>query len=203
MLNLQKGSKLNLAKNGGLTFVSVGLGWSPRKFATQTDFDLDASAFVLEEDGSAFGKVITLPTADEGWLCFYNQPRLPGDALVHSGDNRTGSGAGDDETIQIDFSKLPTQASRVAIIVTIHEGAQRRQNFGQVEEAYAKVYDKDGTAVAEFKLSEDEETATAVSMMFVEFKKNSAGEWVMSAVGEGFNHALSDFCKAFKVPGFI
>jgi tellurium resistance protein TerD len=200
MLSLQKGQKLNLAKEFGLTVASIGLGWNAKKFDSQNDFDLDASLFVLKEDGSPFGRVLTLPTANDGWVCFYGQPSLPGGVVVHSGDNRTGDGEGDDETIKVDFTKMPTEASRVAVIVTIHEGASRRQNFGQVDEAYAKLYDASGKLLAEYDLDEGASTATA--MMFVEFKKNSSGEWVMQAVGEGFNKGLVDFFAAYKVPGY-
>jgi tellurium resistance protein TerD len=201
MLNLQKGQKLNLSKELGLKTAIVGLGWTPKKFDSQQDFDLDATLFVLkDEPGNPFGRVLTLPTADEGWVCFYGQPSLPGEVAKHSGDNRSGNGDGDDEQITIDFSRMPAEASRCAVIVTIHEGADRRQNFGQVDEAYAKIYDANGKLLAEYDLDENASTATA--MMFVEFKKNGSGEWVLQAVGEGFDKGLADFFSAFKVPGY-
>jgi len=200
MLQLQKGGKLNLAKAGGLDFVKVGLGWSEKKFDTQQDFDLDATAFVLREDGSPFGAVLAIPPQKDGWVCYYNQQNIGNGAVVSSGDNRTGSGEGDDESIEIDFKKLPPEASRVAIVITIHEAAERKQNFGQIEKAYATIYDNTGAERAKFQLDEDASTATA--LLFVEFKKNDSGEWVLNAVGEGFQKGLSDFCTAFKVPGF-
>lgn len=202
MLSLAKGQKLNLSKEFGLTKVLIGLGWNPRKFDSQKDFDLDASVFVLEEDGTPFGKVVTLPTATDGWVCYYGQPELPGGSVKHSGDARTGSEAvGDDEQITIDFSKFPPIASRVAVVVTIHEAKERGQNFGQVDDAYVNVYDKDEkTILAKFDL--DESASTCTSLMFVEFKKNSSGEWVFQTVAEGFSQDLGAFFKAFKVPGF-
>lgn len=201
MLSLAKGQKLNLSKEFGLSKVVIGLGWNPKKFDSQQDFDLDASLFVLkEEQGNPFGRVLTLPNANDGWVCFYGQSRLPNDVAVHSGDNRSGSGDGDDEKITVDFGKMPAEASRCAVIVTIHEGEARRQNFGQVDDAYAKVYDESGKELAVYDL--DESASTATAMMFVEFKKNASGEWVIQAVGEGFNKGLGDFFSAFKVPGF-
>lgn len=200
MLNLSKGGKLNLAKELGLKKVTIGLGWDTKKFDTQKEFDLDASLFVIKEDGTPFGRVLTLPTASDGWCCFYGQTELPGGVAKHTGDNRTGGGAGDDEQIIVDFSKMPDEASRVSVIVTIHEGAERQQTFGQVDNAYCKLYDETGTTeLAKYDL--DESASTATAMMFVEFKKNSSGEWVMQAVGEGFNKGLVDFFKAYKVPG--
>lgn len=199
-LSLQKGQKLNLSKEFGLKKAIVGLGWNPKKFDTQADFDLDATVFVLQEDGTPFGKVLTLPKETDGWVAFYNQPLVGNGAVEHSGDNRTGGGDGDDEQIKIDFTKMPDIASRIAVVVTIHEGAERRQNFGQVDDAYAKIYDENGKELAVYNLSED--TSTATAMLFVEFKKNSSGEWIVQAVGEGFVKSLEDFFKAFKVPGF-
>lgn len=201
MLSLQKGGRLNIEKEfNGLKKIIIGLGWDTKKFDSQKDFDLDASLFVLKEDGSPFGRVLTLPTADDGWVCFYGQKELPGGVAKHTGDNRTGGGDGDDEQIMVDFGKMPEEASRVAVIVTIHEAKERRQNFGQVDNAYAKIYDEAGTPLAEYDL--DEQASTSTAMMFVEFKKNSAGQWVMQAVGEGFDKGLGDFFAAFKVPGY-
>jgi tellurium resistance protein TerD len=199
-LSLEKGGKLNLSKEFGLKVATIGLGWTPKKFDTQQDFDLDATLFILKEDGTPFGRVLTLPTADDGWVCFYGQKELPGGVAKHSGDNRSGNGDGDDEQIVVDFSKMPAEASRATVIVTIHDAVNRRQNFGQVDDAYAKIYDVNNTCLAEYDLDENASTATA--MMFVEFKKNSSGEWVMQAVGEGFNKGLQDFFQAYKVPGY-
>lgn len=199
-LSLAKGERLNLSKEFGLKASVIGLGWDPKKFDSQSDFDLDASLFVLKEDGSPFGRVLTLPTANDGWVAFYGQTTLPGGCVEHTGDNRTGGGEGDDEQIKVDFSKLPAEATRCAVIVTIHEGAARKQNFGQVDNAFCKIYDAAGKELAKYDLNEQASTATA--MMFVEFKKNASGDWVMQAVGEGFNKGLQDFFTAYKVPGY-
>lgn len=201
MLSLEKGQRLNLSKDLGLDYVVVGLGWDPRKFDSQEDFDLDATAFVLEDDGTPFGKVLTLPKETDGWVCYYNQADIGQGAVKHLlGDNKNGGGAGDDEQIGIDFKKLPAQASRVAIVVTIHEAVSRDQKFGRVDNAYAKIYDKAMKEQAVCNLSDDASTSTA--MMFVEFKKNASNQWVLQNVMEGFIKGLEDFFKAFKVPGF-
>ena len=200
-LSLQKGQRLNLSKDLGLDYVVVGLGWDPRKFDSQEDFDLDATAFVLAEDGTPFGRVLTQPKETDGWVCFYNQPDVGNGAVKHLlGDSKDGGGDGDDEQIGIDFTKLPSNASRIAIVVTIHEAQDRKQNFGRVDNAYAKVYDKNGAEKAVCNLSDDVSISTA--MMFVEFKKNSSNQWVIQSVMEGFNKGLEDFFKAFQVPGF-
>lgn len=201
MLTLEKGSRLNLSKDLGLQYAIIGLGWKPRKFDSQEDFDLDATAFVLEEDGTPFGKVLTLPKETDGWVCYYNQQDVGNGAVKHLlGDNKDGGGEGDDEQIGIDFTKLPVQASRIAIVVTIHEATERKQNFGRVDDAYMRVLDKNENEQARANLSDDASTSTA--QMFVEFKKNSSGQWILQVVGEGFTKGLIDFFKAFKVPGF-
>lgn len=196
MLKLEKGGRLNLSKEGGLDFVEVLLKWTSKKFDSQADFDLDATAFVLKEDGSQFGAVLTIPNADDGWVCFYNQKVLGDNAVVYAGDSRTGG----EERIQIDFKKLPAEAARIAIVVTIHDQETTKQNFGQIEEAHAYIVDKTGTMRADYDLDENSSVSTA--LIFVEFKKNGAGEWVLNAVGEGFKQGLEGFFKAFKVPGF-
>lgn len=203
MLNLAKGQKLNLSKDLGapITRAKVGLGWKQKQYATQSDFDLDASVFVLKEDpNSPQGVVITTPPASEGWICFYNQAKLPNDCVVHSGDNKTGGSVGNDEEITIDFSRLPSEASRVVVVVTIYDAVTRKQNFGQIESAHAKLYDDSGKEVANYRL--DESASIAKAMTFVEFKKSSSGDWLMQAVGEGSDDGLDTFCKKFKVPGF-
>lgn len=200
MLSLAKGQKLSLSKDmGGLKVAIIGLGWTPRRFESQSDYDLDASCFVLKDDGSQFGAVVTNPEPSNGWVCFYGQSQLPGSAVIHSGDARTGDASGDDEQIKIDFSKMPAEAARVAVIITIHEGSDRKQNFGQIDDAYAKVYDESGKELYQFDLDASASSNTAV--MMVEFKKTN-GDWVMQAVGEGFNQGLGDFFKVFKVPGY-
>lgn len=200
-LSLVKGQKLNLSKEFALKNAIVGLGWKPKKFDSQSDFDLDASIFVLEEDGTPFGRVLRLPTSEDGWLCYYGQPTLPGGCVQHSGDSRTGADSEDDvEQIKIDFTLLPPQASRISVIVTIHEAAARKQTFGQVDDAYTKVYDGEGKELAVYDL--DENASTGTGMMFVEFKRNGSGDWVLQAVGESFDKGLQEFCVAYKVPGF-
>jgi len=135
-VSLAKGGNVSLSKEApGLKSVTVGLGWDVRKTDGQ-DFDLDASAFVLGQDEKV--------KSDEHFV-FYNNKVSPDGAVSYGGDNRTGEGDGDDETIQIDFEKLPADVKKVAIAVTIHEGQERKQNFGSVSNAFARVVnDADG-----------------------------------------------------------
>ena len=130
-VSLSKGQKVDLTKtNPGLTKAVVGLGWDTNKYDGSADFDLDASAFLLDVNG----KVVK----DEDFI-FYNNLESETKAVIHTGDNRTGEGEGDDEAIIIDFSKVPSHIEKIAISVTIHDAAERHQNFGQVSNAFIRI----------------------------------------------------------------
>lgn len=117
--------------------------------------------------------------------------------MVHNGDNRTGEGDGDDETLSIDLSKVPADVAKVIFAVTIYEGATRNQNFGQVSDAYIRVVnDAGGSEIARFDLSEDGSTETA--MVFGELYKN-AGEWKFRAIGQGFAGGLGPLAASYGV----
>src|SRR6185295_17671735 len=134
MINLSKGANVDITKEAGgtLTVARIGLGWDARK-GDGDPFDLDASVVGCDENGLSAG-------AD--WFVFYNRLRSPGDAIVHQGDERTGDTEGDDEQIVVDLTKLPANIFELAVAVTIHEAAQRGQNFGQVSNAYVRVSDE-------------------------------------------------------------
>ena len=129
-VSLQKGQNVSLSKQApGLKKVRFGLGWDLRK-TDGSAFDLDASAFVLD----SAGKVLS----DQHFV-FYNNTQDPSGAVVHKGDNRTGEGEGDDEALEIELGQMAASAAKVAFVVTIHDAEARRQNFGQVGNAYIRV----------------------------------------------------------------
>src|SRR3546814_7894479 len=124
-VSLSKGTNVSLTKEApNVAAGTVGLGWDVR-LTDGAAFDLDASAFVLGADD----KVLS-----DAHFIFYNNKATPDGAVVYGGDNRTGDGAGDDETIKVDFAKLGADVKKVVVAVTIHEGVERRQNFGRSEE---------------------------------------------------------------------
>ncbi|MFW5723845.1 MAG: TerD family protein, partial [Halochromatium sp.] len=152
-ISLQKGGNVSLTKTDpGLTNALVGLGWDAR--ATDgADFDLDASVFIVGDNG----KVLS-----DAHFIFYNQKTSPDGAVVHSGDNRTGEGEGDDETISINLPGVSADAKRIVFAVTIHEAESRKQNFGMVRNAFMRVLNKDSnTELARYDLPEDYSTETA------------------------------------------
>ncbi|WP_242151609.1 TerD family protein [Sphingomonas sp. BAUL-RG-20F-R05-02] len=187
-VSLTKGGNVSLSKEvPGLTAVSVGLGWDTR-MTDGSDFDLDASVFLLGEGGKV--------GSDEDFV-FYNNARGGGGAVVHQGDNRTGAGDGDDEVVMVSLDKIPAQIQRLSFAVTIHEADARRQNFGMVSNAFIRVVNAEGGAeIARYDLSEDASTETA--MIFGEVYRSN-GEWKFKAIGQGFAGGLGPLARSFGV----
>jgi tellurium resistance protein TerD len=185
---LNKGGRISLSKEApDLKKVHVGLGWDPR--ATDGgDFDLDASAFLLDANGKV--------RADTDFI-FYNQLRSTDGSVEHTGDNLTGAGEGDDEVVMVDLSKVPADIQKIAFTVTIHEAEQRRQNFGQVQNAFIRLVNAETNAeVARYDLTEDASIETA--MIFGEIYRHG-NEWKFTAVGQGYSGGLAAMCRQFGV----
>lgn len=183
VINLEKGGRISL--NKGVSKFRVGLAWDASAVPGK-EFDLDASALVL----NAAGKMLT-----EKHFVYYNNLSDPEGAVVSAGDNRTGAGDGDDETISIDFSKINPAAESVLILLNIHEGIQRGQNFGQVKNSKASLYEGDSaTPVAKYDLEEDASMSTQVR--FIKFYKKD-GEWKFQALGEANKKTLHDMLQEF------
>ncbi|GHV57711.1 chemical-damaging agent resistance protein C [Deltaproteobacteria bacterium] len=187
-VSLSKGGNISLTKTAPeLKNVLIGLGWDARS-TDGDDFDLDASIFML----GANGKV----RSDEDFI-FYNQLKSKCGSVEHTGDNRTGDGDGDDEQLKIYLEKIPSVISRLAITVTIHEAVARKQNFGQVAEAFIRLVNLDtDVEIARFDLSEDYSTETA--MIFGEVYKHN-NEWKFKAVGQGYAGGLEAMCRQYGV----
>ena len=188
-INLSKGGNINLSKTAPtMNKVDLGLGWNPRATDGKA-FDLDAVAFLTGEDGK-----VRL----DGEFIFFNQKVSPCGSVTHNGDNRTGDGDGDDETISVDLSKVPQEVAKIVFAVTIHEGQQNGQNCGLVDRAYIRVINQDANAeeLARFDLSED--GSTEVAMIFGELYRHS-GEWKFKAVGQGFSGGLGALAASYGV----
>jgi tellurium resistance protein TerD len=188
-VNLTKGQKIDLTKtNAGLKNIIVGLGWDVNKYDGDSDFDLDASAFIL----GASGKV----RKDEDFIFFNNLIGASG-AVEHTGDNLTGEGEGDDEQIKIDLSKIPGDVEKVSFVITIHEAAERNQNFGQVSNAFVRIVNEaNNEELVRYDLGEDFSIETALIVGEI-YKHN--GEWKFSAIGAGYQGGLYAVCKDFGV----
>ena len=180
-ISLAKGQKIDLTKtNPGLSKILVGLGWDINKYDGGNDFDLDASAFMLGGNGKV--------TSEDDFI-FYNQPKHTSGSVEALGDNRTGAGEGDDEQIKIDLKTVPASIERIEFTVTIHEAEARKQNFGQVENAYIRVMDEaNKTELIRYDLGEDFsiETAVVVAALY-----RHGAEWKFQAIGSGFSGGLA------------
>lgn len=187
-LSLSKGGNLSLTKTDpSLNNVLVGLGWDARS-TDGADFDLDASIFILGANDKVRG---------QHDFIFYNQPRSPEGAVEHTGDNRTGEGDGDDESVKINLAKVPADVQKIIITVTIHEAEQRKQNFGQVQNAFVRIVnDLNQNEIVRFDLNEDYSIETA--MIFAELYRHN-GEWKFRAVGQGYSGGLKAMCNQYGI----
>ncbi len=188
-VNLRKGQKVDLTKsNPGLKKITVGLGWDVNRYDSGADFDLDAAAFLLGENGKV--------TQDDDFV-FYGAKNHPSGAVNHAGDNRTGEGEGDDEQIFVDLTQVPANIQRIAFTATIYDGAERGQNFGQVQNAYVRIVDDaTGQELIRYDLEEDFsiETAVVVGELY-----RHGGEWKFNAVGSGYQGGLAALCGSYGV----
>lgn len=187
-ISLQKGGNVNLNKEApGLKKLVVGLGWDPR--ATDgKEFDLDGSVFLLNATGKA--------RSDADFI-FYNNLKSADGSVAHSGDNRSGQGDGDDETVTVDLDKVPADVDKISVCVTIHDATARNQNFGMVSKAFIRcINGDDNKEIARFDLSEDSSVETA--MIFGEIYRAGA-EWKFKAIGQGFAGGLAPLARSFGI----
>ena len=188
-INLTKGQKVDLTKgNPSLKKLLVGLGWDVNAYDSGASFDLDASAFLVGDNGK-------VPTEKE--FVFYGNLKHVSGGVVHMGDNRTGEGEGDDEQIKIDLDKVPSNISKIAFTVTIYEAEERRQNFGQVSNAFIRIVDEvTNEELIRYDLGEDFSIETAIVVGEL-YRHN--GEWKFNAIGSGFQGGLAALCNHYGI----
>lgn len=188
-VSLSKGQQVDLTKgNPGLSKIIVGLGWDTNKYDGGADFDLDAAAFLL----AANGKV-----ASDSDFVFYGNLKHSSGGVEHMGDNLTGEGDGDDEQIKVNLAAVPASVDKIGFTVTIYEAESRKQNFGQVSNAYIRIVDETSNAeLIRYDLGEDFSVETAV--VVGELYRNN-GEWKFNAIGSGFQGGLKALCQNYGV----
>ncbi|MFH8343651.1 TerD family protein [Streptomyces sp. NPDC018045] len=187
-VSLSKGGNVSLTKEApNLTAVVVGLGWDART-TTGTDFDLDASALLANDQGKV---------ANDQNFVFFNNLKSPDGSVEHTGDNITGEGEGDDEQIKVNLAAVPADIAKIVFPVSIYDAENRQQSFGQVRNAFIRVVNQaDGNELARYDLSEDASTETA--MVFGELYRNGA-EWKFRAIGQGYASGLRGIAQDFGV----
>lgn len=192
-INLKKGQKIDLKKsNPGLSEIKVGLGWDPVKqsggflkslFGSESaDIDCDASIFLLDKDSNPID------------LVYFGNLRTRNDSIIHTGDNLTGDGDGDDEVILVDLERISDRVDKLLFVVNIYDCIRRKQHFGMIENAYIRIIDVKGRSeIARYNLSDDYNSKTALVVGEI-YRYN--GTWKFSAIGEGTNDTgLSDMKK--------
>lgn len=186
-INLSKGERIDLSKEDpGLTNAWVGLGWDINVTDTGTAFDLDTSVFMLAANGK-------IPA--DSYFIFYNNLKSPDGGVNHLGDNRTGAGEGEDETIEVNLNEIDSTIEELIFVVTIHDAEERRQNFGQVRNAFIRLANaKTEQEIIRYELDEDFSTEAALEFGRL-YRKD--GTWRFQAVGQGYNSGLSAFVEKY------
>lgn len=182
-INLQKGQRENI----NAPKFTIGLGWDTNNSSTGSGFDLDASVFILGDNR----KIIS-----DSHFVFYNNLKSPDEAVIHTGDNLTGDGDGDDEQVKIDLTKINPAVKEICIVVTIHDAVNRKQNFGQVRNSFIRIVDdSNNTEMVKYELEEDFSIETAV-----EFGRiyNKDGQWKFEAMGVGMKGGLEDYLNKYN-----
>ena len=183
MINLEKGQRVNVE----IKKFTIGLGWDTNNSSTGVDFDLDASAFILGENKKLLS---------DDYFVFYNQLTSPDGSVQHTGDNLTGEGEGDDESIRIDLNKITPEACEICFVVTIHKADERRQNFGQVHNSFIRIYNTEtNEEILKYELEEDFSIETAVEFGRL-YKRN--GAWKFEAIGVGQKQGLAEYLNKYQ-----
>ena len=185
VISLQKGQRIDLTKgNPGLNKIIVGLGWDTNKYDGQSDFDLDASAFLLGQSGKV--------EKDTNFIYYGN---LKTQGVEHTGDNLTGEGDGDDEQIKVTLNEVPQDVDKIAFTVTIYDAEKRRQTFGQVSNAFIRVVDANtNQELVRYDLGEDYSIETAI--VVAELYRNGT-EWKFNAIGSGYAGGLAALARSY------
>lgn len=182
-INLQKGQREDI----NAPRFTIGLGWDTNSSSTGTSFDLDASVFILGDNK----KIVS-----DAHFIFYNNLKSPDESVIHTGDNLTGDGDGDDEQVKIDLTKINPAVKEICIVVTIHDAQNRKQNFGQVRNSFIRIVDDaNNTEMVKYELEEDFSIETAV-----EFGRiyNKDGQWKFEAMGVGMKGGLEDYLNKYN-----
>jgi len=216
-VTLQKGGNVSLEKvSPGLKNIAIGLGWDVRTGGGPA-FDLDASAFLLQENGKL---------AHKNYLVYYGNLRSMDGSVVHQGDNLDGEGEGDDEVVNVYLDKVPADVQKIVITVTIYQADQRKQNFGQVSNTFIRIVNLDkqgkpkqesdgggifgkigglmssiaspkdisGEEIIRYDLAEQFSLET--SMIFGELYRYQ-GEWKFRAIGQGTTGGLKELAQMY------
>lgn len=187
-INLVKGQNINLSKEAAsMKVAGLGLGWDVS--SSGSAFDLDALAFLVGADGKKVDQ------EDEHNIVYFNNLKSPNGAVSHSGDNLTGEGDGDDEVITVNLAQVPDTVQKIELAICIYKAEERKQNFGQVSNAFVRVFDKDTKEeVAKYNLTED--YSGNISVVVGELYRHE-GDWKFKALGQGLDKDLGSLVNSY------
>jgi tellurium resistance protein TerD len=187
-INLKKGGSINLQKEKpDIREVTVGLGWDVNDGASPFAFDCDASVFILGENGKLLS---------DDYFVFYNNLKSPDGAVVHSGDNRTGDGDGDDESIQIDLAKINPQVAQIVFAITIDQAEERKQDFSMIKNSFARVYNSGtGEVLCQYLL--EEQFSGSNALIIGRFVKDS-NTWNFEAFDLAYQDGLGGLVEYYQ-----
>ena len=185
-ISLQKGQRVDLTKDRpSLKNVLIGLGWDINHYDGETDFDLDASAFMTKANGKV---------GNENDFIFYGNLNHVSGSVQHV---MTLAKAMEMMVIKVQLDKIPSDYDTISFTVTIYEAEKRLQNFGMVENAYVRLIDEDtGEELVRFDLTEDFSTETALVVAEI-YKRD--GQWKFAAIGSGYDGGLKALCKEYGI----
>lgn len=192
-ISLKKGAKVSLAKASqelgisNLKHVAVGLGWDCNDSGGHA-FDLDAWAMAIGENGIKRKNLV-----------YYANTLDTSRNIIHRGDNLTGRGDGDDETIDIDLEGLPSDYRRILIGVTIFKGKSRKQSFKDVKNSFIRIYDKDtGKEICKYSDEFQRSFGDSITVLFGLLERTPEG-WEFIAIDEGGKHgSITDCLTVYK-----
>ena len=184
-INLLKGQRVSI----GLQHLIVGLGWDPAEDG-QTDFDLDATACMLDDKGK---------TPNENFFVYYHNMTSPDGACASSGDDQTGgnSDGGDDEQITVDLTKVDPRVKSIVFSASIYDAQNRKQNFGQVNNSYIRICNSENNEeLCRYELNEDFSVETAIEFGRLYLQN---GEWKFEATGDGHKDGLQGIVNKYVI----
>ena len=193
VVNLQKGQRVDLTKgNAGLNRIVVGLGWDPveqkRGFfsSAPANIDCDSSVIMLQNDR----------LADNQDIVYFGRLKSECGSVVHSGDNLTGEGNGDDETIIVSLNDVPAKYNKLVFVVNIYDSYKRKQHFGMIRNAYIRIINPtNNQELIRYNLSDDYDGQT--SLITGEIYRHN-DEWKFAALGNSTqDRSVSELCTRF------
>lgn len=169
--------------------IRVGLGWEVRNFEGER-VDMDASCFLLNKDG------ITRKNED---FVFYNNPASENNYAVHDGDNRTGAGDGDDESLTIDLYDMPLDVLEVAFSVSIYQGFLKGQNFSQVRDVFIRIAKEyNGEEMCRFNIGKAVNDESVTGLVVAKLIREGA-VWIFKPLAEHYPKGLSEIATQYAI----